>query len=272
MRYVSHIPAQPLATFVDYLWSLSDNPLHTREHVVPSGTLELVINLHQDEFRIYGPIRTGEYRRMSGAIVSGAYRGFFVIDTLQHSSIVGVHFKPGGARPFLGISAVELADAHVELETLWGRCARELRERLCTASTHQERFRILEDALVARLSQRFERHPAVRFALSRLARTDTSIDEIVKQVGLSHRRFIELFAEEIGMTPKTFGCIQRFQRAMALLGTIPGQQWSELALHSGYFDQSHMIRDFVRFSGLSPSEFMRQSRLRVKENHVARSD
>src|SRR5438093_5227001 len=91
---------------------------------MPSGTLELVINLHEDEFRIYDPVRTDEYRRMSGAIVSGAYSGFFVIDTLQHASIVGGHFRPGGALPLLGSSPRELADAHVDLETLWGRRAR----------------------------------------------------------------------------------------------------------------------------------------------------
>ena len=238
---------------------------------MPSGTLELVINLHEDEFRIYDPVHTDEYRRMSGAIVSGAYSGFFVIDTLQHASIIGVHFKPGGALPLLGISPGELADAHVDLETLWGRRARELRERLCAPSTPEERFRILEEALIGRLSRPFEQHPAVLFALNRLARTDANISEVVKQVGLSHRHFDELFTGEVGMTPKMFSRIQRFQRVIALVGRMPSApKWAEVALHFGYFDQSHMIRDFVGFSGFSPSEFWRQRNHEVKENHVAR--
>src|SRR6187549_2802297 len=99
MALALHTPGAPLSAFVANLWSLSDAPSHARERIVPSGTLELVINLDQDEFRIYDSLETSQFRRFSGAIVSGAYDSFFVIDTAQHASIIGVHFKPSGALP-----------------------------------------------------------------------------------------------------------------------------------------------------------------------------
>src|SRR5919204_4932768 len=160
MLYLVRAPVPPLSAFVANLWCLSDAPSHAKERIVPSGTLELVINLHDDEFRIYGAADSEPYRRFSGAIVSGAYGGFFGIDTREHASVIAVHFKPGGALPFLGVPPGALADDHVDLETLWGARARELRERLCAAVSTADRFRILEEELVARLSRPFKRHGA----------------------------------------------------------------------------------------------------------------
>src|SRR6266508_347324 len=62
---------------------------------------------------------------------SGTHSGPFVIDPRELVSVIGVRFRPGGAFPFLGTPASELADAHVDLEALWGTSAIELRERLC---------------------------------------------------------------------------------------------------------------------------------------------
>ena len=87
-------------------------------------------------------------------------------------------------------------------------------------------------------------------------------------MGLSHRRFIEVFSAEVGLTPKLYGRIQRFQRASASTQGQPLPDWSKIAAECGYFDQSHLIRDFMAFSGLSPAEFLRHSRPLTKENRL----
>src|SRR5688572_22765902 len=124
MRYIEREPTAALSGWVDKLWCLSDAPCHARERIVPSGTLELVINLYEDEIRIYDTVDAPHCRRLSGAVVSGAYDRFFVIDTREHASVIGVHFTPGGAAPFIGLPAGALANTHVDLETLWGTSAR----------------------------------------------------------------------------------------------------------------------------------------------------
>src|SRR5262245_20607203 len=152
MHYYVREPNPPLRGVVDHLWHLCDVPGHARERVVPTGTLELVINLAEDEFRIYDAAGSGERcRRLRGAIVSGCYSTPFGIDTREHASVIGVHFRPGGAAGLLGAPPGELADVHLGLEDLWGRHATELRERLCEAPDLGLRFRILEEALLARL-------------------------------------------------------------------------------------------------------------------------
>src|SRR5262245_28933682 len=116
MFYRSYVPAPPLAEFVEWFWYCADVPTYARARILPSGTVEMVFNLRDDEVRLDGPVR----RRLSGAVVSGAYGEFLVIDPMQHASMIGVHFRPGGAAPFLGTAAGDLTDAHADLETLWG--------------------------------------------------------------------------------------------------------------------------------------------------------
>ena len=93
-------------------------------------------------------------------------------------------------------------------------------------------------------------------------------------VGLSQRRFITIFKQEVGITPKLFSRVRRFQRALVLSRRSAAPKWSALALECGYFDQSHMIRDFLAFSGFSPTEYSARQRafaqqgLRTKHNHM----
>jgi AraC-like DNA-binding protein len=248
-----------LASAVDRLWFVSDPPPHPRARIIPSGTLELVINLAEDEIRVCDPATPRSVQRYAGAIVSGALTSSFGIDPHEHASIIGVHFKPGGAFPFLGVPAFELADVHVDLAALWGRRARVLRDRLGAAPL-SEKFRILEDALLDCLVRPARRHPIVPFALTELSRSDVTVRTVAKDAGLSHRRLVEVFRAEVGMTPKTFSRVRRFEHAVAWArGSAAAPDWASLALECGYFDQSHMIRDFVALSGLTPLELFRRA-------------
>jgi hypothetical protein len=134
MLHRSSTPAASLADFVEDFWFYDDyRPRHVKERILPSGTIELVINLRDDELRVYDRVRSGVCERFSGAVVSGTYDRFFVIDTAEEASLLGVHFKVGGAFPFFGLPASELVNAHVDLEALWGpsgpRTARAARGR-----------------------------------------------------------------------------------------------------------------------------------------------
>jgi AraC-like DNA-binding protein len=269
MNYLSRSPAPVLAGSVEYIWQLSDAPAHAREKILPSGTLELVINLHENEFRIYDVDTARPPRRFSGAIASGAYQHPFVIDTREHAGIVGVHFRPGGALPFLGALPSELSDLHVDLDALWGHAATELRERLCEAGTPEQRLLIVEQTLTARLRCPRARHRAVPFAVAALSETHASVSQLASVIGLSHRRLIEVFSAEVGMTPKRFARVRRFQRAVALAQRSPSPDWAGLAHDCGYSDQSHLIREFVAFSGLAPEDLRRHRDDPVKENHLA---
>ena len=100
------------------------------------------------------------------------------------------------------------------------------------------------------------------------------VRELTRELGMSERRFVEVFTSEVGLKPKLFSRIQRFQRALARIPGNPGTDWGNLALDCGYFDQAHFINDFREFSGLSPGDYvrllreLRQRGARAKWNHV----
>ncbi len=180
-----------------------------------------------------------------------------MIDTAGQNCTIGVHFKPGGAFAFLGMPASELHDQHVSLDTLWGRFARSLRDRLLEARSASVRLEILESTLLARLRRVHALHPAVGFALHefRGGPQMRTIAEVTGQIGLSSRRFIELFKEQVGMTPKLYCRVRRFQQVVKSIAGGQDLDWAQVALDGGYFDQAHFNHDFRAFSGLCPTEY-----------------
>lgn len=276
MFFRSYKPHAPLSDFIENMWAYSgfESP-RLKERIFPSGTFELVFNLHHDGIRIYDGVLSDKCQDCSGAIGSGPYGGFFVTDTAEEVSVVGVRFKPGGAFPFLGPLAGELADRHVDLRALWGPSSSEIRERLCETTWTQGRLRLLRKFLLSRLFRPFGRHSAVALALATLGRgTRQMTREVAREACMSEKRFIDIFRREVGLKPKLFHRICRFQGVLARVHQSSERDWAGLALDHGYFDQSHLIRDFLSFSGLSPADYVRRLEnlrrhgLRAKFNHL----
>ena len=271
--YLSYRPGPPLNEFVENFWLIQGGQAPRLEKILPCGTSELVINIKNDEIHIHDPQQPERYKRFSGAVFSGTYSRSFICNGLQHEAIMGVHFKAGGAFPFLYAEASELTDAHADLYDLWGTSAHALRERLCTAATHQQRFRIMEGALRDRLYCDAPDHVHMNIAVKVFATRNngTSIRDVSRELGFSQRRFIQMFRSYVGLTPKVFCRILRFQRARVLAEKLAAPDWAELAVACGYFDQSHLIKDFKEFSGSTPNLYsvqQHQKDARLKDNHV----
>jgi len=250
-------PGPPLDEFVQALWVFAGDPLpHAKERALPDGCTLLIVNLHEDRTRIYDRHDFSLRQSFNGCALIGPQTEYNVIDT-QRTAMAGVHFKPGGAYPFLAPPADELHGTQLPLDVLWGGFAGELRERLLEAATADERLCITERALLARARRTLARHPAVKFALEQFRRGPhtKTIADVTDRTGLSPRRFIEVFRREVGLTPKLFCRVRRFQQALHLVGAGKPVEWTDVALDAGYFDQAHFIHDFRAFSGINPSTY-----------------
>jgi AraC-like DNA-binding protein len=272
--YLSHTPRSPLSNFVERIWLAIDGQSSRQERILPSGTIELVINLHDDQVRIDRTAGSSRARAFSGVVVSGPYSGVFIIDGRQHAAMMGVHFRPGGAPPVLGAPSGEFTDAHVDLAALWGDAVtRELRERLLASATHRERFQILEDVLTRRLRSTVRQHPLVPFALEQFRPTGlgASVGDVARRAGVSHRRFLTVFTAEVGLTPKVFCRILRFRHLHAVAQRTGHIDWAQLALACGYFDQAHLSNELRKLSGLRPTEYQRhiQQTIDLLPGHIA---
>jgi len=254
-----HVPPFPLSECIDILW-LSEGyaPGHARERLMPSGLMNLVVTWDAS-----GRIWSG---------VSGVQTKAMLLDTSATLNVFGVSFKPGGGFPFLPMPAGELHNLQVPLDAVWTATqARALSDRLAYECAPARKFRVIERALLAVVHDRFTPHPAVRYAVSALGDVSRpcSISSIVERVGMSQRRFIELFSNEVGVTPKAYARVRRFQNVLRSVEDATEVDWADVAVSCGYFDQAHFVHDFREFAGVTPSMYLR---FRASRNHVAVHD
>ncbi len=270
MEHHLYKPPPPLDRFVEVIWTSVDKGRpHPRERLLPDGSMELVFDLGEERTAIYSGSDGERLQTFRGSVVCGPHSQFFAIDTAADSNVAGVHFKPGGAYPFLRLPSGEVHNSHVGLDTLWGARAGEVRERLLASKTPQAKVRVLEEALLAQAEGPLERHPAVAFALNEFhgAPETQKISQVTDRIGLSARRFIEVFRKEVGLTPKLFCRVRRFQKVLRQISAGRAVDWAEIALTCGYFDQAHFIHDFRAFSGINPSSYLADHTSHL--NHVA---
>lgn len=259
MSYKIHAPAPVLARFVEFFWFFDDLAVsHAMERVLPQGSFELVIDLRETPRKLFTNDAQTSWRNFRRAWISGAHAKFKVIDVLPGACMIGVHFRPGGAAPFLDLPCEELMERVEEIDAIWGSAGLELRQKLLETPSVQQKFGLLEEFLLARLCRANAHFGALDFALGRLLEepSTTVIAELASELGISHKHFIAQFRARVGLTPKVFCRIRRFQQALSEIERRNALDWVSLAADAGYFDQAHFIKDFGAFSGLNPSRYM----------------
>ncbi|WP_431476482.1 AraC family transcriptional regulator [Massilia eburnea] len=273
MRYQEFPPPPGLAGLVDCLW-LSDAPAAPPAAAAPAPVLHRVLPDNCTDIL---------WQDSGAAFFVGMMSSWFDVPAARPVRTVAVRFRPGAASLFLGpgqapIALAGLADERAELELLWGRSvADRLGDALWSvARSDAERLALLTEALYARLSVAPAGARAATALASRIAAAAPAgqvlalravtelessggalrVETLAAALGVSRQYLANQFRDHVGLSPKLFARICRFRAARAsALAAEPGQQghdWASLALDSGYFDQSHLIRDFHDFTGTSP--------------------
>jgi AraC-like DNA-binding protein len=231
--------------------------------------VQIIFSLRASGFRVYDAEGHTVTRALGSAIATGPSAHFAVIDAHDTAATVGVSFHPGCAAPFVGAPPSTFTETDVELGDVWGRadCDR-LHGRLLEAGGPDVAFRVLEDALLQRLITKLLPPAGVRHALEVFTRTahTASIADVRDQVGLSHRRFVDVFEHAVGLTPKRFCRVRRFQQVLQRAHAAGRVAWTDVALACGYSDQSHLVHDFRAFAGITPSAWM--AARTAHQNHV----
>jgi len=263
---LARAPRGPLRPFIQRLW-LSDSdassaPGHScREHVLPTGSMHVVLRLDDEPVRVWSD--SGQELELGTAVIGGIRSSYYVKDARPVRSI-GAQLHAAASLPLLGIPADELAERHTRLDDVWGAATASLRARLQEARSPEAALACFEAALQARLPRLRAVHPAIAHALARFdgladfslrgrPNPRNSVGYIVADTGLSHRRFLTLFQQAVGLAPKRYCRVLRFQRAIA--GVAAGEPLGAVAIDAGYSDQAHLTREVRAFSGLTPTAF-----------------
>ena len=253
--YAVGAPAPPLRPLISHYAGSRMRDLPQGQHAgLPSRYIDLIVSLAR-------PI---EIARMPGAQSPGRYQAF-VAGLQQAPALVrmggdldGLHvfLKPGAARALLGVSGPELASRVVDLADISGTLYHELIERLSSASTWPLRFAAVDAVLLRRLRP-LATPDAMAWAWRSLMLSHgrVPVHQLARDVGFSRRYFGERFLAEFGLAPKAAARIFRFERACRLLVRFPGRL-ADVAVASGFHDQSHMIRDWHALADCTPREWI----------------
>ena len=272
MIYLERPPAPPLSQYIRALWyNRNAEPQHRLERMLPSGCVQVILNLSRD-FLV--DCREGRSPGHSPhSLIVGARSIYEIVDTSDMADLIGIVFRPGGFAPFASDSVDIFSNRFFSLQDLWGSSVLALRDQLREIPTPTARLRCFEDFLTRKFADRLAaisgpRHDMVRYALSRFARVPrvSSVRYVAQSAGLSERRFSQVFREQVGFSPKVWTRIQRFQRTVAQLHAGVDLPWAELALDCGYYDQSHFANEFRAFSGIDATTY--SARHTQWANHV----
>ncbi|GGA51673.1 DUF6597 domain-containing transcriptional factor [Dyella nitratireducens] len=257
MDFLRIVPAPPLASIIEAIWDWDMPAAAFRyERILPGPGAGLIINLLEDETRVYQDDENRHCIRASGSVIGGPYRHSWIIDTAEQVRVMGVNFHPGGVHALLGISAEELGVRDINLEDMFGAGARRLRQRLLETIGPVQRLALLEQWL-----RTLRDEPAwdatILHAMTVLARVPEvpGIGRLQRESGYSAHRFGLLFRRHVGMTAKQYARLMRFRRVVDAAHAAGQPDWVRIAVDGGYCDQAHMSHEFRRFAGISPSEF-----------------
>lgn len=258
MGFLQYLPEPPLDALIAKVWDWDMPPAaHRYERVLPQPGAQLIINLHEDETRVYTDDEARRCIRSSASVLGGPTLRSEIIDTAEQVRVMGVVFQPGGAHALTGEDACALTGCDIDLADLFGRDAALLREQLLGTGTARARLRILTQWL-QRHMYATALHPAVGHVLGALAGRPqvNRVALLARDTGLSERRFGMLFQLQVGMRPKRYARLLRFRAVLVQAQSAASVNWSRVAADCGYCDQAHLTHEFREFAGVTPSAFM----------------
>ena len=250
-------PAGILRAFVRRIEGYTSDVPPWSHRQLPSGRLPLIINIGAP--LLGAPAhRQGELRPYQ-AFVAGLHNSYATTRYEKCMAGIQVDFSPLGMHTLLGGQPMdELANEMLDLDTVFGAEGRAIVEELQEISGWDRRFECIEAFLARRLASAPTPAEDIAFGWQRLESTAgcITIRSLADEMGYSRKQLISRFKTHVGFAPKTAARILRFQHAVEMVADADEVNWSDVAFDAGYYDQAHLIRDFVEFSGSTPTDYV----------------
>jgi AraC-like DNA-binding protein len=244
----------------------ADDPLV--EQLMASGCAQMCFNLG-DAFTLERESSRTPMR--APAYLGGAWTVPGRMRLGRRVEMLGVMFRPGRTGAFFRLPADELTDRFTPLDDLWGAGGRALERELCELPTTVARIGRLEGELLRRLaaSQAQDDRCARIAEFIRRQRGIVAVATLCQASGLSRQHLAREFRARVGVSPKRFARVARFEALMARAYSGPERDWAAAAAECGYYDQAHLIAEFKAFTGMSPGAFFRPPAAAAKGVAVA---
>jgi AraC-like DNA-binding protein len=259
MVFRLHIPAYPLNMFIEsFIYYRDYQPVHTVDRFLPDGQVNVVFDLTDYPKYIYDNNTLQEIQACRNVWFSGIRTTYITIPSGRDSEMFVINFHKGKAYPFMEMPMCELTDSVVDAELVLSPQILNLRELLLSTPEIARKFWVAEQYLMRHFGDRLVPNPFIDFAVNSILKLPdvVTVDEISRRVGYSQKHLISLFKEHVGITPKAFMRVMRFQKAIRDIEQCRQINWAQFATASGYYDQAHFINDFRSFSGFTPAQYV----------------
>jgi len=260
MTHHYHVPAFPLDRFITgYTYYKGYVATHTIDRFLPNGNVEIIINLTAEPKYIYDNHTLTPKQEFKKLWISGIRNNFISIPSGTGAEMFIIEFKKGMVHSFLGRPLTEIAGQVVEGDQILDAVFLELRERLLETPAGMPMFLLAEAMLREKFYGKLVVNPFVDFAVNRIMSNPSgiSIKNIAEKAGYSSKHLISIFSSHVGVNPKAFLRIIRFQKAVQDIESKGNINWVQLAHDCGYYDQAHLVANFKEFSGFTPIDYVR---------------
>jgi AraC-like DNA-binding protein len=252
-------PPEHLREYVRYFWTLESNAAD-----LPSKTFKTIadgspglIFQYSDQGSFY------QFdKKLPPVFLYGQSTRCTEIQSPSVFKSIGVYFEPHVLKSVFGFHANELTDTCIDVGEMAGKQGFALTDQLIEAATSTEQASILSEYLTVQLRRNEDKNDdAIAYVLGQINRSKglITLKELYRQSGMSERSFERKFQQSVGLSPKLYTRICRFQASLHQLRNNDFQKLSDIAFEQEYSDQSHFIRAFKEFSGFSPNQFQKRS-------------
>jgi AraC-like DNA-binding protein len=258
MEFQYFQPAKILVPYIRHYYLFeSSEPVGYEDTVFPSGDMEVIFNLGNGIWESY---RQGHYKKNPAIELWGQITRPLQIRSAGAHSMLGVRFFPHATSFLLDDEIGIFNDQVSDLSDVLGRNIRDLHIQLADSNSINARVALLDAFFTERLTRapkKVQRLHKVAHILSSITQgaTENNIGRVADTHGITSRHLHKLVYQHTGLSPKSFDKIHRFKTSLKLIGEnkLP---LTSIAYDAGYFDQSHFIRDFKSFTGLTPSAYL----------------
>ena len=267
------LPPLNLRPFVSKYTIYEQSPFHNSNKLfraLPNGNVELFFHFNEDKIHFYEKQKHIQYKNFIVGIFDLNYPMKIKI-TCSENKFKGlsISLNHRGVNKFLAIPLYKITNRIIDIESFWGLEGTQLTHSIAHENKDMGKIQILNDFFTLKLNNKIQIDQEEIHSILNLIETKTgkiTVGEIAYYTSLSYKSIYRKFNNHIGLSPKVYLKIIRFNRACKLLYHFPSINWSELVYHCGYYDQAHFINEFHKIMKESPLHYIKSTERNVYLN------
>jgi len=260
MIFETHQLNSPISKYIESIFHFKDFiPDHSIERVVPTGHVFIIFELDDIPRNTIDNITLKPNKTYTKAWISGIHKNYISISAHPKSEMFVIQFKPFGTYPFFHFPAEDLSEKILSYEEVFEKELLVLRENLLKQEASLDKFNVAEKWLISRFNESKVPSKELLSVIEKLETEPVSnFNDVIGSYPYTQKHLIDQFKKYIGVTPKYYQRILRFNEILQQIQQKESISWSQVAYQCGYADQSHFIKEFNHFSGFNPQEFIKK--------------